>query len=215
MSTSPARPDLWPEIHDARRALVDDLSDLTDAQWHRPSLCGDWDIEHVVAHLTAVATVGRWAWLRSIVASGFRPSVHNDRRLGEHLGPTPADTLARFAEVATATTAPTRGTAPYLGEVLVHGQDARRPLRLPTPHEPAVWRPVAGFYAARDFAVDSRKVATGLRLVATDTDFTAGDGAEVSGTTEALVMTMAGRTAYLEELEGPGRQVLTDRLETR
>lgn len=39
---------------------------------------------------------GRWRWLASIVAAGLRPELHNDRRLREHLGATPADTLARF-----------------------------------------------------------------------------------------------------------------------
>src|SRR5690606_3240607 len=80
-------------MRDARAALAEDLAGLTQDQWHQQSLCGEWDVEHVVAHLTAGASTGQWAWIRSIVAAGFRPAVHNARRLREHLGATPAQTL--------------------------------------------------------------------------------------------------------------------------
>jgi hypothetical protein len=85
--------ELWALTHAARRSLVDDLSTLTEEQWGRPTLCADWDVERVVAHLTAAATLGGWRWIRSIVGAGFRPAVHNERRLREQLGGTPSATL--------------------------------------------------------------------------------------------------------------------------
>lgn len=205
--------DFWPLIHQARRALAVDLASLDDADWRRPTLCGQWDVEHVVAHLTAVASVGRWAWLRSIAAARFRPEVHNERRLAEHLGAGPAETLRRFEQVVGARVAPTGDLAAYLGEVLVHGQDIRRPLGIPGSPDVEAWTVVAEFYAARDFAVNSRTMAKALRLVATDGPFRAGDGPEVSGPTEALVMLMAGRAPYLDEVGGAGKGSLASRLE--
>jgi uncharacterized protein (TIGR03083 family) len=98
---------LWSLVHAARRSLADDLSGLDPARWHQPTLCTGWDVEHVVAHLTAAATTGRWRWIRSMLLAGFRPAVHNERRLREHLGPTPAETLTRFEAVVEATVAPT------------------------------------------------------------------------------------------------------------
>jgi len=72
-----------------RASLAEHLATLTTAQWCHPSLCGEWDVEHVVAHLAAGASTGQWAWLRSIVLAGVRPARHNARRLLDHLGATP------------------------------------------------------------------------------------------------------------------------------
>ena len=44
----------------------------------------------------------------------------------------------------------------------------------------------------------------GLRLTATDLDWSAGSGPEVRGTGEALLMAVAGRADLLPELSGPG-----------
>lgn len=48
----------------------------------------------------------------------------------------------------------------------------------------------------------------GVRLVATDLDWTFGRGPEVRGRGEAIVMAVAGRRAVLPELTGPGQQRL-------
>lgn len=203
---------LWDLMHAARKSLADDLVQLDEPQWSTPSLCAGWDIEDVVAHLSAAATVGRWAWIRSIVAAGFRPAVHNERRLREQRGATPAATLERFQTVIGSTVAPTKDTAAYLGEVLVHSQDIRVPLGIPTEPDVEALTQVAGFYASRDFAVSSRSLVRGLRLEAADGPFRTGEGPAVSGSTLALVMTMAGRSAYLDELQGPGVETLRGRL---
>lgn len=52
----------------------------------------------------------------------------------------------------------------------------------------------------------------GLRLVATDLEWSAGRGAEVSGPGEALLMTLAGRGDAVDELTGPGRPTLVRRI---
>ena len=58
----------------------------------------------------------------------------------------------------------------------------------------------------------SRRNAAGLRLTATDALFTAGEGPEVRGSLLALVMCLAGRAAYLDELDGPGLPLLLARI---
>lgn len=204
--------DIWATTHRARRELADDLAGLDEAQWRHPTLCGEWDVEHVVAHLTAAATVGRWAWLRSIVGSGFRPAVHNERRLREHLGRTPEETLERFRAVIDSTVAPTADLPAYLGEVIVHGEDIRTSLGLPGAADVAAATEVARFYASRDFTVNSKSTVSGLRLRATDGPFTAGAGPEVAGPTLALVMVMAGRRHHLDQLTGDGVARLAERV---
>jgi uncharacterized protein (TIGR03083 family) len=203
---------LWALMHAERAALAEDLSGLTAEQWHHETLCRLWDVEHVIAHITAAASTNQWQWLRSMLGAGFRPAVHNERRLQEHLGATPAETLERFRAVINNSTAPSSHTPAYLGEVVVHAQDIRRPLGLPyTPSIDAL-TPVAEFFSSRNFAVPSHTTAAGLQLKADDGPFAAGTGPLVSGPTLALVMAMAGRPAYLGELQGPGVDTLRSRL---
>lgn len=204
--------ELWALVRDERASFAEDLEGLTPEQWRHPTLCGQWDVEEVVAHLVSAASTGRWAWLRSMLGARFRPDVHNRRRLEEHRGGTPAETLARFRAVVSSRTAPSGHTPAYLGEVVVHAQDVRRPLGLTRTPGVAALTPVAEFYAARDFAVASRTVSAGLRLAADDGPFAAGDGPAVTGSTLALVMAMAGRAAYLDDLAGPGLPTLRARV---
>lgn len=211
MSAAGTRASLWSLVHAERAALAEDLAGLAAERWATPSLCGRWTVEEVVAHLTAAASIGRWRWLRSMVGARFDDGVHNDRRLAEHRGATPAGTLERFRAVGTSTTAPTGDTGAWLGEIVVHGQDVRRPLGLARTPSVEAATEVARFFAARNFTVASRTAIRELRVEATDGAFATGDGPLVRGTTVGLVMTMAGRAAYLDDLTGPGVETLRSR----
>lgn len=202
----------WELARAERTALADDLSTLSTAQWRHATLCGQWNVEQVVAHLTAAASLNQWQWLRSMVGARFRPDVHNERRLEEHQGTTPAETLERFRAVISSTTAPSGHTPAYLGEVLVHAQDIRWPLGLPATPTLEALTPVAEFFVRRDFTVPSSTHASGLQLRADDGPFATGSGPLVTGSTLALVMSMAGRAAYSDHLRGPGAPILRSRL---
>ncbi|NKX52191.1 maleylpyruvate isomerase family mycothiol-dependent enzyme [Arthrobacter deserti] len=204
---------LWALAHAERTALAEDLSGLGAEQWRHRTLCGQWDVEEVVAHLTAAASLDQWQWLRSMLGARFRPDVHNRRRLAEHRGRPPAETLDRFRPVIGSTTSPSWHTPAYLGEVVVHAQDIRRPLGLPRAPSVEALTPVAEFFARHDFTVASRPHAAGLQLRADDGRFAAGTGPLVTGSTLALVMAMAGRASYLGELHGPGVPALRSRLQ--
>jgi uncharacterized protein (TIGR03083 family) len=202
---------LWPMVHAERAALVEDLEALDEAQWSQQSLCGQWNVDEVVAHLTAAASVGRLRWLSSVLGARFDFDLHNQRRLAEHRGTHPGQTLAGFRHIVTSTTAPSGHTAAFLGEVVVHSQDIRRPLGIErVPRIDTVTR-VAEFYASRDFAVPSRTAIKSLRLEATDGTFATGNGPLVSGTTLALTMAMAGRGTFCDDLAGDGVALLRSR----
>jgi uncharacterized protein (TIGR03083 family) len=205
------RATLWAAAHAERAALAEDLAGLDDAQWAQPSLCGRWTVEEVVAHLTAAASTGRLRWLLSVLGARFDFDLHNARRLAEHRGTTPAETLERFRRVIGTSTGPSGDTAAWLGEVVVHAQDIRHPLGITRTPAMASVTEVARFYARRDFTVTSRSTVAGLRLEATDGPFATGTGPLVSGTTLALTMAMAGRVAYCDELTGPGLATLRER----
>jgi uncharacterized protein (TIGR03083 family) len=211
-----ARPqddELWTLAHSERAALAEELAGLGAEQWRHDTLCGEWDVEQVVAHLTAAASLNQWQWLRSMLGARFRPDVHNQRRLAEHCGSTPAETLERFRAVITSTTAPSQHTPAYLGEVVVHAQDIRQPLGLARTPSIEALTPVADFFAQRNFTVASQTHAADLQLRADDGPFAAGAGPLVTGPTLALVMSMAGRVPYLAELDGPGVPTLRSRLQ--
>ncbi len=202
---------LWALAHAERAALADDLAGLGVKQWQQATLCAQWNVEDVVAHLTATASMTQGKWLRSMLAARFRPDVHNRRRLAEHRGADPAETLDRFRAVIDSTTSPSSHIPAYLGEVVVHAQDIRQPLGLPRTPDVDTLTPVAEFFARRNFTVPSSSRAADLQLRADDGPFVAGDGAPVTGSTLALLMSMAGRSVYVDELDGPGVQLLRAR----
>lgn len=76
------------------------------------------------------------------------------------------------------------------------------------------WQPPPGLPASTRAAtsrVTSRSNVRGLRLEATDGPFASGEGPLVNGTTLALIMAMAGRPSYCDDLTGPGVSVLRER----
>ncbi|HKB32372.1 MAG TPA: maleylpyruvate isomerase family mycothiol-dependent enzyme [Candidatus Dormibacteraeota bacterium] len=202
---------IWPLVHAERAALAEDLAALDEAQWAHPSLCERWVVEDVVAHLTAGASVGRLRWFASVLGARFDFDLHNDRRLAEHRGATPAETLERFRRIVTSTTSAPGPTAAWLGEIVVHAQDIRRPLGLVRMPQIGAVTEVARFYARRNFTVAGRTAIEGLRVEATDGPFATGAGPLVSGTTLALTMAMAGRRAYCDDLTGPGATIVRAR----
>ena len=112
--------------------------------------------------------------------------------------------LMLFRSIVTSTKSAPGPPAAWLGEVVVHSEDIRRPLGLIHAVPVEVATAVARFYARRDFTVASRSTIQGLRVEATDGSFASGDGPLVRGTTLALTMAMAGRDAYCDQLTGPG-----------
>ena len=147
----------------------------------------------------------------SVLRCGFDFDRHNAGRLAEQLGADPVETLERFRAVVTSRTSTFGPADAWLGEVVVHAEDIRRPLSIRYDHPVDVSTRVARFYASTDFTVPSRTLTRGLRLTATDGPFTHGDGPLVSGSTLALTMAMAGRRAYCDELTGDGVPALRAR----
>ncbi|MBP2319656.1 uncharacterized protein (TIGR03083 family) [Kibdelosporangium banguiense] len=202
---------LWQPVHAERAALAADLKDLTDEQWATTSLCTEFSVREVLAHITAAATLNPVRWMVGVIRCRFDFDKQVAMRLAEHLGTSPAGTLARFRDVVTSTTKPPLPVVAMLGETIVHGEDIRRPLGIRRDYPLETITRLAGYYASSDMVVLAKGRIGGLRLKATDGPFATGDGALVSGTTLALTMAMTGRKAYCDELEGDGVPVLRDK----
>ena len=104
---------------------------------------------------------------------------------------------------------PAPGSPPVsaLAAVVIHGQDICRPLGMQRQVPVSHLRPVADFLP-KTWGFGTKRRIAGLRLVADDMDWTHGEGPEVTGPAEALVMVMAGRHTALADLSGEGKAML-------
>jgi uncharacterized protein (TIGR03083 family) len=203
--------DTWSLIHAERAALAADLAELTERRWGSRSLCDRFTIREVLAHLTAGASLNPVLWMAGVIRCRFDFDRQVAMRLAQHMGATSAETLARFRRVITSTTKPPLPIVAMLGETVVHGEDIRRPLGIERDYPVTTLTTVADYYQGSDLPVLARRRVRGLRLTATDGPFTAGAGPRVSGTTLGLVMAMAGRAPYCDELDGDGVALLRER----
>ncbi|HWE56289.1 MAG TPA: maleylpyruvate isomerase family mycothiol-dependent enzyme [Acidimicrobiales bacterium] len=205
--------DIWQGVEQQRRDIADHLSGLTDDQWDGPSLCEEWRIRDVLGHITAGAT-GAYGF-RTVVPGLARHGFNFSRWMaadGKQRGrQDPAVILSTLRENAGSHAKPP-GAPPMsvLCDVMIHGQDMCRPLGI-TRELPEEELRAVGDFARTAFVFDAKKRTAGLCLRATDMDWTAGDGPEVSGPGEALLMAMAGRRAALADLGGEGQPILAAR----
>lgn len=207
-----AKPDPWPTIRDERRALGADLGSLSDVQWNQPSLCGDWSVRDVLAHMTATAAMTPGAFFSGLIGSGFRFNAMQAKLIAEQNEGSPADTLTRFRAQVDATSHPPGPIDSWLGETIVHAEDIRRPLGVAHTYPIDAVTRVADFYRSSNLLIGGKKRAAGLTLRATDADWSAGSGPEVTGPAIALMLAITGRGAALDDLSGEGVATLAQRV---
>lgn len=207
--TTPKQP--WPTIHAERAALAADLAELTDAQWDTPSLCVGWTVRDVLLHLTVTAKLTPPGFLARFAASGFRFHVMAERNIARERRATPAEDLAEFRRVRDRTSAPPGPVITWLGETIVHSEDIRRPLGITHTYPTDALIQVADFYSGSNLLIGSKSRMAGLHLQATDTEWSAGSGPEVTGPILSLLLAMTGRTAAIADLAGSGLPTLSSR----
>lgn len=204
---------IWPTIHSERGALADDLADLRDDQWQTQSLCTDWTVHDVLAHQLATAEMTPPKFIGKFAAAGFNFDRFAAKEVAREGAGGPAATLAAFRAASGRTSAPPGPKPTWLGEVIVHGEDIRRPLGIKHDYPIATLARAAEYYRQSDQVVLARGRVRDLRLVATDGPFAAGpgDGPLVSGPTPALIMAMTGRASCCDDLDGAGVEILRAR----
>lgn len=195
-----------------RGALLELLGDLTDEQWSAPSLCPAWSVRDVAVHTVSYDELSAAGLVGVFVRGGVRVSSVNEVALRRYAGLAPAGVVELVARCQT----PRGLTAGFgcgiaLTDGTIHHQDIRRALglqrRIPADQARAVLD-----FALRAPTLPAKKNARGLRLVATDIDWTAGSGPEVTGAGESLLMAVAGRPAALADLGGDGLPILESRV---
>ena len=201
--------DVWSMVHAERSALIEDLKDLDDARWEEPSLCREWTVHDVVAHLVDTAETTRLGFVVGLARARFDFDRQNAQGVQRHRGASPQETLERLGRVASRRSTPPAPLDSRLVEEVVHGEDIRRPLGLTRsyPREAVVRslrlqaRTPASFGGAKELVAR-------VRLRAVDADVSIGDGPEVSGSTLSLLLAVSGRRVALDDPDGPGVAVL-------
>jgi len=196
--------------YDERADLAAFLETLTPQEWHAPSLCDGWTVKDVVAHmvsyeeLTTFGLVKRFAKGRVVHANEvgveeFAPMSPQELMefLGRHLRP--RGLTAGF------------GGMIALVDGTVHHQDIRRALGHPRTVPVDRLERILPLVPGNPRLGAGRRIR-GLRLRATDVTWQHGNGPEVSGTGEALLMAMTGRHEAVNELTGPGQATIAGRV---
>lgn len=168
------------------------LDTLDDAQWNHPSLCEDWRVRDVAAHLThshmhplrAIAEAAR---------SGFRFDPMIKRLAIEDDRSKRQITAALRAMAGSRKKIPGTAVRDPLMDIVVHGQDIAVPLGIERPIPADAALEVAGHLWRMTFPMRPARRAEGLRLIATDADFAVGEGREVRAPIRDIIMILAGR----------------------
>lgn len=195
-----------------RTDLAEFLGTLSPDQWNENTLCDGWRVRDVVAHLISYDGLTGAELFGRLSRAQFLPNRANAVGVSVAADRSPEELLVDL----NAHLDPKGLTAGFGGRIglldgLIHHQDIRRGLG--TPREvPAERLAPAMAFARIAPPIGAIWRARGLRLVATDLNWSAGRGPEVTGPAEPLLLAIAGRKGVVAELSGPGQPTLATRI---
>lgn len=204
---------IFEQIALERRQVADLIAGLDETQLATQSLCDQWTVRDVAGHLIVPLQVSLPRFgLAMLTARGSFDRANASLARQQARRP-----IAEIADILRAKadhrfTPPGYGPEAPLTDLLVHSLDITRPLDLqrPVPAESATAAlDFLASGAAKSFVADG--VLDGLRLAATDLDWSRGSGPLVSGSTADLLLTITGRTV-VTDLSGDGVATITARL---
>ena len=203
----------WAAVRTSRLALADALDGVALERWDEFSWCEGWRVRDVVGHVIANAE-GAFVLRRALpglVRFRFQIDKFVDadaRRRGQA---EPQRLLARLRQSAGGCFLPPgRKPEDVLSDVLVHTQDALRPLGVDR-HAAADALRLALDRTVPQKAPPAKNRADGLRLRAADMDWAWGVGPEVTGPGEDILLAVTGRRGALANLTGSGLTRLDSR----
>ncbi|MCE7010395.1 maleylpyruvate isomerase family mycothiol-dependent enzyme [Kibdelosporangium philippinense] len=187
---------------------IEFLRTLMPAEWETQSLCSEWTVQEVAAHIAWAPAASPIETMKFMARSGFRVNKGNAEAARHWARQGPEAILDQLVVTAEKGLRP-MGTpeAAALADAVVHAIDIRRPLGKSTALNPESFRLVAEFFAKARWPLTimtNPRKDKGLRLVATDVEWSNGTGPEVHGRAEALLMLLTGRTVEAAEFTGPG-----------
>ncbi|WP_209374139.1 maleylpyruvate isomerase family mycothiol-dependent enzyme [Brevibacterium renqingii] len=202
---------LWSTVEAERLSLADTLDSLTPEQWTTQSLCSEWSVRDVTAHLAMTPTAPT---LGQIIVGLIR-SRGDIWAFGRDLARDYAHRPTEEIITELRRTAAARHLPPLtspdnaLLDVLVHGQDIVRPLGMTRAIPTSAGLAALHHAWSMGWPFHARRRLRGIRLTATDADLIVGSGVPVEGRLGDLLLLVTGRTeAALPHLSGPGISLL-------
>ena len=204
------RPPLMELAREERSDLAAFLRTLTPREWDAESLCTGWTVKDVVAHVISYEELSFLGLARRIVKGRW---VHaNDLGVAELADRSPTELVALLDKHLHP-----QGLTAWFGGMIalvdgtIHHQDIRRALGHPriVPHHRL--ERILPLVPSNPRLGAGRRIR-GLHLKATDVSWEHGSGPEVTGSGEALLLAMSGRPQVAEELDGPGKVTLIERM---
>jgi len=162
--------DLMPLVHDERRSLAGFLDTLTPEQWQVSTWCDQWTVQDLVGHLTAAGNITAPHFFGGFLRCGFNFDRFVEGDLRQYAEGTPTQVRQRFDAIIDSNCKPPGPAYVALGEIMVHGEDIRRPLGARGDHPPEHLTTLAELYKKTGAPLRAKKRLDGLRLVATDVD---------------------------------------------
>jgi uncharacterized protein (TIGR03083 family) len=198
----------WEHVAEERRSLAATLAGLTPAQWEQPSLCTQWRVRDVAAHvaMTPAGEPSTWGIVTGLLrARGNLWNFGRDVAVAWAARPTD-EIVGVLATRADSRSMPVVTNAQnMLLDVLVHGQDIAVPLGIHRPVPTAAGITALQRIWGMGWPFHARKRLAGVTLAATDADVSLGSGPRVQGSLAALLLLTTGRTAAARAmLDGPG-----------
>jgi uncharacterized protein (TIGR03083 family) len=192
-------------VGDELVGLADMLAGLTPEQWEMESPCVGWRVREVIAHITMPTRMSSFRFLLEFAKDrgNFNRMADRIARRDAHLATDVLVTAVRSDELRR-WTPPGGGTRGALVHVAVHGLDVTESLGIartaPPGHLREVLTELAGPKSAKFFGTD----LDGLRLQASDIDWSAGEGRSVVGSARDLMLALSGRPVVPGRLTGDG-----------
>lgn len=200
-------------IQAERASLAEFLETVTPEQWAAPTCCEAWNVQQLVGHLVAAAKITAPHFFSGFVMTGFNFNRFVDKDLRPYAEGTPAQVLDRFRSVINSTNKPPGPSYVALGEIMVHGEDIRRALGSRGEHPAEHLTSLAEQYRKSGSfgGLKGKQRVAGLKLRATDVEWSTGEGPEVAGPAMSLIRGMVGRKGALDDCTGPGVATLESR----
>lgn len=174
--------------------LAQFLTTVPAAAWNAPSLCEQWSIRHLVAHVTMPVRLTPERFMAELASSGGDFTVLSNAVALRDAALPVADLLDQLRSPALhAWQPPGGGPTGALSHAVIHSLDVTLALDQPaTAPAEAVTTLLDDLTLAngRWFGID----LSGVQLGATDTDWTWGDGQLVRADSGSLVALLSGRT---------------------
>lgn len=195
--------DIHATIAAERRDLARILSELTPQQWEAPSLCEGWRVAEVVAHMTMPFRFSVGAFIWGMIKAGGRFNTLADRSARQDTARLSTAQLLESLQdnIDYRWKPPGGGYEGALSHDVIHGLDITVALGLNRMVPLERLRIVLAGVNAKNltyFGVD----LTDVTLVATDLDWSMGEGSPVEGSAQHILLAISGRKLPVGSLSG-------------